>query len=146
MPIDPQQKIKGSTAESVSLGFGNLSVSVGDHIGQFYQTRDEWRAVLIPFLKTGLESGDKCVYLVGPDDGKREIHEALAAVGIETAGLLDSGQLILERFRSSFATATSPPPQFMRTSPRRTRCAGSTRCSLGMGKVRTRTKETAASS
>ena len=33
---------------SVPLGFGGLNASVRDYIGHFYQTRDEWKALLIP--------------------------------------------------------------------------------------------------
>ncbi len=49
--------------DRVDLGFGDLSASIGDHIGHLYQTREEWRTLLVGFLAAGLQTPDnKCVY------------------------------------------------------------------------------------
>ncbi len=50
----------------IPLGFGNLNATIGDHIGHFYETSEEWKETLVSFLVAGLESGDKCVYFLDP--------------------------------------------------------------------------------
>ena len=52
-------------ATRISLGFGDLQASVGDHIGHFYQTFAECKEILIPFLCEGLKAGDKCEGIPG---------------------------------------------------------------------------------
>ncbi len=81
--------------DKVPLGFGDLLASPGDHIGHFYQTREEWRNLVVPFLKAGLQGGEKCVYHVIPGGGKPELQAALASADIDVDGVLESEQLIL---------------------------------------------------
>jgi hypothetical protein len=85
----------------ISLGFGGLYVSLGDHIGHFYQTRDERETLLLAFLKTGLEEGDRCVYLINQTSHRQAICEALAAAQIKVKEALASGQLILDEGKAS---------------------------------------------
>ncbi len=96
-----QEAIHQGIREPVFLGFGDLFVSAGDHIGHFYQTREEWKEILIPFLKEGLEAGDQCVYLMNPAPEWQEVHTALQAAQIDVDRALSSGQLILEVGKSS---------------------------------------------
>ncbi len=77
----------------VSLGFSGLHASVGDHIGHFYLTKDEWKDFLVPFLHTGLSAGDKCVYLMSSGSGWTEIHSALEQRGVKVDEALATGQL-----------------------------------------------------
>ncbi len=95
--IEPTQEATNhDTSKSVSLGFGDLFVSVGDHIGHFYRTPEEGEAILIPFLKAGLEAGDQCVYMANPDPSGRDIRAALEAAQIDVERALASGQLLLD--------------------------------------------------
>jgi hypothetical protein len=80
----------------VFLGFSGLYVSMRDSVGHFYQTRDEWRDVLIPFLKAGLEAGDQCIYLLAPDSHWQELRMALIHARIDVEGVLASGQFICD--------------------------------------------------
>lgn len=89
----------GSERNRVRLGFGNLYVSPGDHIGHFYQTRAEWRDLVVPFLEAGLGAGEKCVYLLTPGPATQELCEALGAAGVDVGAALASGQLILDACR-----------------------------------------------
>ena len=64
MPANPRTDTATPQNGRVPLGFGNLFASPGDHIGHFYENREEWKGVLVLFLQTGLAAGDKCVYFM----------------------------------------------------------------------------------
>jgi hypothetical protein len=85
----------------IALGFGGLRASIGDHIGHFYQTREEWKAILIPFLQAGLEAGDKCAYLMSPASRWRELRAELVAAQIDVDAALASGLLVLDEGKST---------------------------------------------
>ena len=59
MPTNLQTEMGHEQKGRVSLGFGNLYASPGDHIGHFYRTSEEEKNVLIPFLKAGLKGARK---------------------------------------------------------------------------------------
>ena len=82
--------------ERVLLGLSGLYAEMGDTIGHFYHTREAWRAVLIPFLKAGVEAGDQCLYLLDPEQDGHELRAALAQAQLNVEDLLASGQLRLE--------------------------------------------------
>ena len=84
-----------SDGERVFLGWRGLYASVGDHIVHFYLDRAERMEVLVPFLKRGLDEGDKCVLLANPDPGWSDVRSALEAAGSDVKGALDSAQLVV---------------------------------------------------
>ena len=67
-----------------------------DHIGHFYESREEWKSVLVPFLHTGLAAGDKCVYFMSAGPARHELSAGLAAAGIDVEHALASQQLVLD--------------------------------------------------
>jgi hypothetical protein len=75
----------------VVLGIGGLEAEPGDHICGVFSGEQERDQVLIPFLKAGLVSGDKCICVV---DGT-EPGEIVATLGVagETAAATASRQL-----------------------------------------------------
>ena len=93
--------------DRVDLGFGGLSVSIGDHIGHLYQTREEWKTLLVGFLAAGLKTRDnKCVYFTNGGDTRGEVEDGLADSGVDVAATMASGQLVLGE--------ASPSPEEMR--------------------------------
>lgn len=84
----------------VPLGFGNLNATIGDHIGHFYETREEWKKSIVAFLVTGLEAGDKCVYFLDPDQGD-QLEVALTDASSLVEDALASGQLMLVEGKGS---------------------------------------------
>jgi len=81
--------------DRVSLGFGNLYASIGDHVGHFYRTTEEWREIVVSYYKVGLESGEKCVYLTSSSRQREELQEALGIAGVQVEAAMASGQLML---------------------------------------------------
>jgi len=79
----------GSTSNLMDA-LGNLNF--GDHLCLIYRNRQEQLAAVIPFIKHGLERGEKCLYIV--DEGTaQEVRDALQREGVDVQGCLDSGQL-----------------------------------------------------
>ncbi len=90
----------GEQNDRVSLGFGGLYASPGDHIGHFYRTSEEERNLLVSFLKAGLEAREKCVALMSAGPRHQEVREALTAAGIDVESAVASGQLVLDEGKS----------------------------------------------
>ncbi len=100
MPTNLQTEMGHEQKGRVSLGFGNLYASPGDHIGHFYRTSEEEKNVLIPFLKAGLKAREKCVCLISAGRRRQELQKALTAAGIDVESALASGQLVVDEGKS----------------------------------------------
>jgi hypothetical protein len=64
------------------------------HVCAFFHSDDEEYRVLLPFIKDGLECGDKAVHVVNPDQRQNHL-QRLAAVGIDSAAAQKKGQFEL---------------------------------------------------
>lgn len=65
-----------------------------DHPCFIYNTRQEWVDVIIPFIKKGIESKEKCIYFL-ENSAKGLIHDYLKEEGLDVESLEDSGQLLM---------------------------------------------------
>jgi PAS domain S-box-containing protein len=64
-----------------------------DHLCLIYESQGEWRAAVVPFITTGLKSGEKCVYLVDTNTAA-EVRKNLGKDGVvDVAAAEKSGQL-----------------------------------------------------
>ena len=66
----------------------------GDHLCCIYETEEEHRAVLTPFLRHGLERGEKVVYIVDARTAET-IPSYLRDDGLDVEPYLARGQLVL---------------------------------------------------
>ena len=64
------------------------------HVCAFFNNAEEEYRVLLPFIKDGLQRGDKAVHVVNPDQQHDHL-QRLAAAGIDTAEAQKSGQFEL---------------------------------------------------
>ncbi len=83
----------GNEGKRVSLGFGNINVSVGDHIAHFYRNTEERLNVLGPYMIEGLRQGERCLLFSSPKAAD-ELCDWLEARGIDTTKPRNSGQLL----------------------------------------------------
>ena len=86
----------GSLRERAAALFGLVAQYLGPprHICAFFNSHDEEYRVLLPFIKDGLEAGEKVVHTVDPQ--RRDEHlQRLAAAGIEVTVIRQRGQLEL---------------------------------------------------
>jgi hypothetical protein len=54
--------------DSLELGIPGVRFTLGDHVCAFYRGLKERDEILIPYLRAGLEAGDKCVCIVDATD------------------------------------------------------------------------------
>jgi signal transduction histidine kinase len=77
-----------------STGVDVLGIRRGQHACLLYDGKDDPLATVAPFVAAGLEARERCLYVVGEQDPER-IQRSLEAVGIDVAGRLASGALVL---------------------------------------------------
>lgn len=65
----------------------------GDHLSFIYETEADYRAILTPFLREGLESGDKVIYTVDARSWET-VMGYLQDDGVDTDTYMQSGQLV----------------------------------------------------
>ncbi|HEV7402882.1 MAG TPA: MEDS domain-containing protein [Chthoniobacteraceae bacterium] len=70
------------------------TIQPGEHLGLLYSSREEQMAALIPILQTGLERGERCIYVAD----EKSVAELTGALGKERRTLeaaVESGQLLV---------------------------------------------------
>lgn len=78
------------TAAPISLAGSQLGEI--RHVCAFFSSDDDEYRVLLPFIKDGLECGDKAVHVVNPEQRQEHLHR-LATAGINANSAQQSGQL-----------------------------------------------------
>src|ERR1700691_5891758 len=81
------------TAAPISLAGSQLGEV--RHVCAFFNNDDEEYRVLLPFIKEGIERGDKAVHVVNPQQRPDHL-QRLAAAGIDAAAAEASGQFELK--------------------------------------------------
>lgn len=76
-------------------------IDVRDHLGLIYNNRKEQFAAIIPFIRIGLERGEKCIY-VADENPAEEVLEAMRMGGINTKKYLKSGALSVVSKRETY--------------------------------------------
>ncbi len=72
--------------EPVKLGIPGLSVPQGTHLCAFFRGSGERDGIVLPFLREGLRSGDKCLCAVDATDRNAAHAELNAEVDLASAG------------------------------------------------------------
>ena len=63
-----------------------------DHLASIYERRAEQFAAVVPFIRQGLERGERCLY-VADDNSRDDVLDALREGGIDVDAALESGAL-----------------------------------------------------
>jgi MEDS: MEthanogen/methylotroph, DcmR Sensory domain len=77
-----------------SIRFAGSELGVKRHICGFFNSADEEYRTLLPFIKEGLERGEKAFHVVSPDMSDEHLRR-LASFDIDVAGLAQGKQLEL---------------------------------------------------
>src|SRR6267378_2050751 len=83
-----------------------------DHLCSIYESSEQHLAVAIPFIRIGLDRGEKCIYLA--DDGTEAVvREAMYAEGIDVERAIATDSLVLENKEAAYLKHGSFDPQWM---------------------------------
>jgi len=63
-----------------------------DHLALIYESREEQFNAAVPFVRQGLEDGEKCLY-IADENTRTEVLDAMAARGVDVDAALESGAL-----------------------------------------------------
>jgi PAS domain S-box-containing protein len=85
-----------------------------DHLCSIYATSEEHFAVAIPFIRIGLDRGERCIYIA--DDGtEMVVREAMYAAGIDVERATATGSLLLKTKRDAYLKQGAFDPDWMFT-------------------------------
>ena len=85
-----------------------------DHQSLIYESPEDRFAVAIPFIRIGLDRGEKCIYIA--DDGtEAALRDAMSAQGIGVERAIATGSLVLATKDSAFLKHGSFDPEWMPT-------------------------------
>lgn len=110
MSQNPQDAKKYSQYKSLLNAVERLGRH--DHLCLIYETQEEQFAAVIPFIRVGLERGEKCVY-IADDNTSAQVLEAMAAGGIDTGGTISSGALSVLTKQGAYLKQGSFDPDWM---------------------------------
>ena len=74
---------------------------VRDHIAVFYRDQREQFAATVPFIRTGIERGEQCIYVTS-DNSPDMVRDALRSDGLDVAALQSSGTLQISTARDVY--------------------------------------------
>jgi signal transduction histidine kinase len=85
-----------------------------DHLCSIYESPEERLGVAIPFIRIGLDRGEKCIYIA--DDGtEAAVRDAMSAEGIDVERTVASGSLVLENKEATYLKHGSFDPEWVFT-------------------------------
>src|SRR6266550_787840 len=103
-----------STTQETPLLTALERLAPHDHVCSIYENVDEHFAVAIPFIRIGLERGEKCIYIA--DDGTEAVvREAMRADGIDVAAATAADGLLLATKEAAYLKHGSFDPDRMLT-------------------------------
>jgi two-component system, NarL family, sensor kinase len=103
-----------STAHSTPLLTALGELAPHHHLCSIYETPEEHFAVAIPFIRVGLDRGEKCIYIA--DDGTEAVvRDAMEAQGIDVDRAVVTGSLVLETKDTAYLKQGSFNPDWMVT-------------------------------
>ncbi len=83
-----------------------------DHHALIYESSEDHFAVAVPFIRIGLDRGEKCIYIA--DDGREEaVRDAMHAQGIDVEQAIATDSLVLETKDGAFLRKGSFDPARM---------------------------------
>ena len=83
-----------------------------DHFAQIYETSEEKFAASVPFVRQGLERGERCMYVVD-ESSEEEVVEAMHEANVDVDAALDSGALTFHTIQDTYLRNDSFDPDEM---------------------------------
>ncbi len=83
------------------IHFANATLGSERHICAFFHSSDEEYRVLLPFIREGIERGEKAFHIVDPQLMDDHFHR-LRDAGIDTEATSQRGQLVVKRWEDAY--------------------------------------------
>ncbi|WP_435181932.1 MEDS domain-containing protein [Halorussus sp. AFM4] len=83
-----------------------------DHFALVYEDREEQFAAVIPFVRQGLERGERCMY-IADENSRTEVLDEMRDRGIDVDAALESGALSVHTKRDTYCRGGSFDPDDM---------------------------------
>jgi hypothetical protein len=84
-----------------TVNLARATVNCRCHVCAFFSSRDDEYRVMLPFIKDGIEAGDRAVHILDKHQ-RAERLERLTAVGVDAAGAEASGQLEVRPWEEAY--------------------------------------------
>ena len=81
-----------------------------DHLALIYGSREEQFAATVPYIRQGLERGERCVYITH-ENSRDDVIEAMRNRGVDVEGALESGALSIFDERQTYLRNGSFDPE-----------------------------------
>ena len=89
------------TSAELPIHFANATLGNERHICAFFNSPDEEYRVLLPFVREGIERGEKAFHIVDPRLMDDHFHR-LQDMGIDTDAAAERGQLVVRRWQDAY--------------------------------------------
>jgi PAS domain S-box-containing protein len=103
-----------ASGPTFSLDGALLALAPGGHVCSIYENELEHLELIVPFVRIGLERGERCVY-VAEEGSEGHIEQALSAAGIDVAAALETKALVLMSPKQAYLKGDSFDPYRMFT-------------------------------
>lgn len=90
---------------------GTSTASWGEHLCAFFYTKAHLLDLLVPYIKTGLEDNEYCLWITGESVTKEEALHALEGIMPDAATYLASNQLAIISYREWYFSSGVFNPQ-----------------------------------
>jgi len=87
-------------------------LGVHDHLCLIYETQREQFAAVVPFMRIGLDRGEKCIYIVD-ESTAASVLDAMRAEGIDVESATKSGTLVVATKRDAYLKQGYFDPDWM---------------------------------
>jgi PAS domain S-box-containing protein len=88
------------------------NLGIHDHLCLIYETQREQFSIVLPFIRTGLMQGDKCVY-IADDNTAAQVMEAMISEGIDVDKMQKKGALVILNKQDVYLKQGSFDPDWM---------------------------------
>ena len=85
---------------SKTVGLARSRLNCRCHVCAFFHSREDEYKILIPFMKEGLDAGDRAVQIIAADRRAEQIRR-LTETGVDTLAAEQRGQLVVQSWEDS---------------------------------------------
>jgi hypothetical protein len=84
-----------------AVRLAHATVGCRCHVCAFFHSRDEEYDVMLPFMKDGIDAGDRAVYILDKHQ-RTERLQRFSDTGVDTTGTAESGQLEVRPWEDAY--------------------------------------------